>query len=308
MRASVTVRVPGSTSNLGAGFDCLGVAVGRWLRVTACAAPDTACGPVTIERRGTLGVLDTPPDRDLLYRGFVAACRAAGRDVPGHLTLTAESDIPVARGLGSSAAATVAGAAAADALLELDRGPDALADLCAELEGHPDNVAPAIYGGANLVLRRPPPEGLTVTPLTVHQSLALVFAIPDFTVETKRARAVLPHTVPHTQAVEAAAKSAALVHGLTHADPRLLAAGLDDVLHVPYRRALVPGYDEVTAAARRAGAYGATLSGSGPTLVAIAPAAGAAAVADAMVRAWRACGVTAESFQVTRPAGGYEAS
>jgi homoserine kinase len=309
MRGSVTVRVPGSTSNLGAGFDCVGVAIGRWIRVTACATPGPAPAlgpPVTIERRGTLSALDAPPERDLLYHGFAAACRAAGRDVPARVALTAHSDIPVARGLGSSAAATVAGAAVATALLELALGPDALAALCAELEGHADNVAPAVYGGANLVLRGP--AGLTVTPLTVHESLALVFAIPEFTVETRRARAVLPQMIPHVQAVEAAAKSAALVHGLAHADPRLLAAGLDDVLHVPYRRALVPGYDGVTDAARQAGAYGATLSGSGPTLVAITPAPRAAAVADAMVRSWRARGVAAESFVAPRPAGGYEAA
>src|SRR5881628_2947126 len=222
MRASVTVRVPGSTSNLGAGFDCIGVAVGRWIRVTAKPGTDAAHGPVTIERRGTLVAVDASPDRDLLYRGFVAACRAAGRAVPGHLALTADSDIPVARGLGSSAAATVAGAAAAAVLLELELPPHALAALCTDVEGHPDNVAPAVYGGATLALQGP--QGLTITPLAVHPSLALVFAIPDFTVETKRARAVLPRTVPHAHAVVAAGKSAALVHGLAHADPALLSA------------------------------------------------------------------------------------
>src|SRR6059036_2735761 len=229
MRASVTVRVAGSTSNLGAGFDCVGVAVGRWLQVTAQATRGGK--PVVIERGGTLRALDTAPEADLLYRGFAAACRRAGREVPGHLALTADSDIPVARGLGSSAAATVAGAAAAAVLLELELPPHALAALCTDGEGHPDNVAPAVYGGATLALQGP--EGLTITPLAVHASLALVFAIPDFTVETKRARAVLPRTVPHAHAVVAAGKSAALVHGLAHADPALLSAGLDDVLHVP---------------------------------------------------------------------------
>ncbi|HEX4600330.1 MAG TPA: homoserine kinase [Gemmatimonadales bacterium] len=300
----------GSTSNLGAGFDCVGVAVGRSLRLTARASRRSASetvprgATVTIEHHGTLRALDTPPERDLLYGGFVAACRAAGREVPGGLTLTAESDIPVARGLGSSAAATVAGAAAAAALLALDVGRDALAALCTELEGHPDNVAPAIYGGATLVLGSP--AGLVIAPLAVHESLALVFAVPEFTLETTRARAVLPKTVPYQQAVEAAAKSAALVQGLAHGDLRLLAAGLDDVLHVPYRRGLVPGYDDVTAAARRAGACGATLSGSGPTVVAIGPAGCAARVGAAMVAAWRARNVTVESFELTRPAGGYD--
>src|SRR5438477_581730 len=116
MRASVTVRVAGSTSNLGAGFDCVGVAIGRWLRVTARAVPGGGArkptAPVAIERGGTLRALDTAPEADLLYRGFLAACRRARQEPPAGLALTAESDIPVARGLGSSAAATVAGAAA----------------------------------------------------------------------------------------------------------------------------------------------------------------------------------------------------
>jgi len=304
MRASVTVRVAGSTSNLGAGFDCIGVAVGRWLRVTARAAPDAAGRTIAIERGGTLRSLDTAPEADLLYRGFVAACRRAGQEVPAGLALAADSDIPVARGLGSSAAATVAGAAAAAALLELQLDRAGLAELGSDLEGHPDNVAPAVFGGANLVLRGP--DGLVVTPLPIHPSLALVFAVPDFTVETKHARAALPATLPHADAVRAAAKSAALVHGLAHADARLLAAGLDDVLHVPFRRSLVPGYDQVTRAARQAGAYGATLSGSGPTIVAVVVADGVRAVGDAMVRAWEAQDIAARTFHAARPAGGYE--
>ena len=301
MRASVTVRVAGSTSNLGAGFDCVGVAVGRWLRVEARV---TRGSSVAIERAGTLTALEIPPEKDLLYRGFAAVCRDAGRDVPAGLALTADSDIPVARGLGSSAAATVAGAAAAAALLELELEAGALTELASELEGHPDNVAPAVFGGANLVLRER--DGLVVTPLPIHPSLALVFAVPDFTVETKRARAALPATLPHADAVRAAGKSAALVHGLAHADPRLLAAGLDDVLHVPFRRALVPGYDAVTSAARQAGAHGATLSGSGPTIVAVVAADRVGPVGDAMVRAWGARGTVAQAFHADRPAGGYE--
>jgi len=305
MRASVTVRVPGSTSNLGAGFDCIGVAVERWLTLTARAAEQPAGGPVTLERRGTLSTLTAAPEHDLLYRGFVQACRAARRAVPPTVVLSAESSIPVARGLGSSAAAAVAGAVAATALLELDLSKDALTTLCTELESHPDNVAPAIYGGANLVLREPW-GGLSVTPLPIHASLALVFAVPDFTLETTQARAVLPQTVPHARAVEAAARSAALVHGLAHGEPRLLASGLDDVLHVPYRRSLVRGYDAVVMAARAAGAFGATLSGSGPTLVAVAPHPHAGTVGEGMVRAWRSLGVVAESFHLAGPVAGYE--
>jgi homoserine kinase len=134
----------------------------------------------------------------------------------------------------------------------------------------------------------------------------LIFAVPDFTLSTERARAVLPTTVPHRTAVTAAARAAALVHGLAHAHPGLLALGLDDVLHVPHRRALMRGYDDVTAAARAAGAYGATLSGSGSTIVALGSAASAPAVEAAMVQAWRGHRVTANAFHVARPAAGYE--
>ncbi len=271
MRASVTVRVPASSSNLGAGFDCVGVAVGRWLRLSARRASPgaAAAAPVTLERIGTLATLTGPADEDWLYRGFAAACRRAGHGVPPGLVLAAESEIPVARGLGSSAAAAVAGAVAASALLGLALDAYAVAALATELEGHPDNVAPAVFGGATLVV--PGPDGDIVTPIVVHASITFVFAVPDFTVETKHARAVLPATLPHAQAVRAAAKSAALVQGLAHGDPRLLAAALDDVLHVPFRRSLVRGYTEVTDAARLAGAYGATLA-----------------------------------FHIDRPAGGYE--
>jgi homoserine kinase len=299
MRPHVTVRVPGSTSNLGAGFDCVGLAVPRWLTLSVEPA-----GVGTIERRGTLSGMVVAYADDLLVRGAAAAARAVGKPLPA-LALTADSEIPVARGLGSSAAAVVAGAVAATALLDLGLGDAAIAELAAEIEGHPDNVAPMVHGGATLAL---PHAGaaLEITRLTIHDSLAFVFAVPDFTVETKRARAALPASVPHAVAAEAAARGAALVHGLAYGDPRALAAGLDDVLHVPFRRSLVRGYDDVVGAARGAGALGATLSGSGPTIVAVAAPARVPPVGDAMRRAWDRHGVRTETFHLTRPTGRYE--
>jgi homoserine kinase len=141
-------------------------------------------------------------------------------------------------------------------------------------------------------------------PIAIHPALAFVFAIPDLRVETKRARAALPAVVPHATAVHAAARGAALIHGLGTADPDSLSVGLDDLLHVPYRRSLVTGYDAVTAAARAAGAYGATLSGSGPTVVAPTTPARAAAVGEAMLGAWADIEVNAETLVVSRRVGG----
>ena len=141
MSASVTVRVPGSTANLGSGFDCVGIAIDRWVQVVARRQGSDA--PVRLERRGALERLTVPAEQDLLYLGFVRACRAAGREPPGGLVLEASSDIPIARGLGSSAAAVVAGAVAARALCDLGLEDAALAALCADVEGHADNVAPS---------------------------------------------------------------------------------------------------------------------------------------------------------------------
>src|SRR3989442_828404 len=227
----VTVRVPGTTANLGSGFDFLGMAVERWLQVRARCVEDRSAPAVAIERHGALSDLGAPPD----------------------------------------------------------------------------NVAPAVYGGACLVLHRPA-GGLLAVPIEIHAALAFVFAIPDLRVETKRARAALPAAVPHATAVQAAARGAALIHGLVTADPDSLSVGLDDLLHVPYRRSLVTGYDAVTASARAAGAYGATLSGSGPTVVAPTTPARAAAVGEAMIRAWGEIKVNAETFVVTRRVGGCDAA
>lgn len=280
------------------------MAIERWLRVSARCAEDQSATDIAIERRGTLIGLSVRPEDDLLTRGFTAVCRIGGREIP-RLALTADSDIPVGRGLGSSAAAIVAGAAAANALLGMELKPETLLSACAEIDGHPDNVAPAVYGGATLALQRPA-GGFLAVPLEVHASITFVFAVPDFALETKRARAVLPGSVPHATAAIAAARGAALVRGLATGDTALLAIALDDVLHVPYRRDLVRGFDAVTSAARTAGAHGATLSGSGPTVVALAPSSRASAVADAMRRAWQGCDVASESFVVSRRVGSYD--
>jgi homoserine kinase len=294
--ARALVRVPGSTSNLGAGFDCVGAAVDRWLTASLALRDEPG---IVIERAGTLAQVAVAPDDDRLVAGVRAACAAADRPVPAGLHVRASSQIPIARGLGSSAAAVVAGAAAINELLGLDLDDRTLVAAAARVEGHPDNVAPALFGGAVLAVAAPgsPADGpLLVVPLDVHPGVALAFAVPDFPVETRHARAVLPDALPHRTAVRAAALGAALVRGLATGDGALLAAAMEDVLHVPFRTQLVAGFEAVTAAARAAGAYGATLSGSGSTVVALAPAERAAVVADAMRDAWSDAGVTAATF------------
>ncbi len=145
---SARVRVPASSSNLGSGFDCVGVAVDRWLVATVIPEPGNL---ISIENRGSLAAVSVPVSGDLLARGFRAACAAAGVSPTG-AAIDATSDIPVGCGLGSSAAALVAGVLLADAALELNLTPQQIVEIATAIEGHPDNVAPAVYGGARTAL------------------------------------------------------------------------------------------------------------------------------------------------------------
>jgi homoserine kinase len=296
------VRVPASSSNLGAGFDCIGVAVDRWLVATVTLV---AGSEISIRRSGRLTAVSVAVDDDLLARGFRAACAAAGGGGGAPATgaaIDATSDIPVGCGLGSSAAAIVAGVLLADAALELNLSRQPIVEIAAAIEGHPDNVAPAVYGGAVLSVRTP--AGLVSAPLTVAAGLELLLAVPPFPSDTKAARAVLPKTLPHADAVLAASRAAALVQGLSTGDGALLGAALDDLLHVPFRRARIPGYDAVVGAAQKAGAFGATLSGAGSAILAIAPRERSAPVGAAMIAAWRAAGVSAELIRSAHPVPG----
>jgi homoserine kinase len=278
----VRVRVPASSANLGPGFDALGLALALYNEVTAQES-DTIS--VSVEGEGT-GKVPTG-EQNVVARAVRAVYDAAGRRFPG-CALTCLNRIPLARGLGSSAAAWVGGLLAGNALLgsPLDRA--AVLSLAARAEGHPDNVAAALYGGLTVACSAP--SGVTAVSLPVPPDLRWVVLIPEITSATAEARAVLPPTVPRADAVFNVQRVALLLASLQLDRPEGLRLALEDRLHEPYRRSLFSWMADVAEAARRAGALGCVLSGAGPSLLAVA-AGDTQAIAQAMEASLRRAGI-----------------
>lgn len=261
----IRLRVPATSANLGPGFDCLGLALDLHLRVEARLDE-----PDELHYEGDGAVPNHPSN--LLHQGFRAAFAAAGEPAPS-VAFSARNPIPLARGLGSSSAALVAGAATADAALGGVLGRDGVFALTATIEGHPDNVAPAVYGGLTVAAERGDASGYDTAVLAVPPSWRLLFGVPAFELPTERARAVLPDQVSRRDAVLTASRAALWALAVARDEPRLLRTASLDVLHEPYREPLVPGLASARAAVLAAGAHAAYLSGGGPALAAVAPEA-----------------------------------
>lgn len=278
-RGRVTVYAPGSVSNLGPGFDCLGAAVfgcGDHVTARPLRGPRVRVDVVSDAR------IPRDPERNTAALAAAAVLRRAG--IHDGVSLEVRKGLPLAGGLGGSAASAVAGALAADLVygcaLPREELLAAALDAEAVVSGrHPDNVAPSLLGGAVLVLSVDP---LRVARVPVHASLRLVLATPSYAVETAAARAVLPASVPRAVAVSQAARLGGLLLGLERGDRDLVRASLTDAIAEPARAALHPGYAEARVAAEAAGALGVVVSGSGPTVVALAPEGTTAAVEDAL--------------------------
>ena len=246
------VRVPATSANLGPGYDVMAAAVALHLELEV-----EETGEFSMDAGG----LAVPESRDnLMVRAFESLHSADG------IAFRVQSEIPLSRGLGSSAAAIVAGLAAADHLFELALDREEMLVRAAEIEGHPDNVAAAIYGG--FVVCGHDEEGRTrATRFDPPGGLEAIAVIPPEEVPTSQAREAIPAEVPLSDLVANVGAAATLVLGLQTADLDLVAAGLDDKLHQPRRRELYPRSMEIVDSAREMGALGATISGAGPTVL-----------------------------------------
>ena len=270
-----SVRVPCSTSNIGSGFDTLGLALDRYLRATF----EPGGSELEVVRTGTLTFLEgDAADRDHVVATFLATLAKENVTPTGKLVL--HSEIPVARGLGSSAAALVAGHDLARGALGLPSNPTESFRTACEREGHGDNAAPCALGGLRAVV---PGEGRPRTlALELSSEVGFAYAAPAAGISTAAARAALPRHVAHEVAVACLGRLTALLRGLALGDPELIRAGMEDELHVPHRLPLIPGAYNAIGAGYDAGAWAVTISGSGSGLIALCNPDHAPAVAAAM--------------------------
>ena len=265
----IRVAAPATTANLGPGYDCLGMALDIWntLEVEQLPGGDTPSVSVTGEGEGEL---EAGPE-NLVYRSMEFLYRELGCPIPP-LRVRCDNEIPLARGLGSSAAAIAGGLAAANALSSGGFAARDLLEMAATIEGHPDNVAAAVMGGLQLVVTEGQDSGestLYTVPVSVPAAIHAVLFIPDVRIATTDARAVLPQQLPIADAVHNMARVALLVAGMATNHPEYLSVATQDKLHQPYRQPLFPAMKLLMKAALDAGALGAFLSGSGSTVLAL---------------------------------------
>jgi homoserine kinase len=280
------VSVPATTANIGPGFDCLGAALSLYNRFEFSLADR-----LTITASGEGADKVERDETNLVYQSIAKFYQLIDRPIPA-IAFHTDTAIPLSRGLGSSATAIVGGIFGANLLAGSPLDRMALLDLAISMEGHPDNVAPAMLGGCQLMASNQA-GGWEFCDLQWHEDIAIAVAIPAFELSTAAARKVLPKQFSMHDAVFNASHLALLTHGIQSGNASWIKAGLQDHLHQPYRQSLITGMADVQGAAIAAGAYGTVISGAGPTLLSLAPMGTIESVAQAMQQAWQSIGVTA---------------
>lgn len=279
---------------MGPGFDCLGMALDLWNRLTVTALADGAVPRVEVAGEGE-GELATDTD-NLVYQAMAFLYEEARESMPP-MDIRCQNAIPLSRGLGSSAAAISGGLVAANAMLGNPYGADELLEMAATIEGHPDNVAAAVYGGMRLVVTDE--DRIYTAAISIPPQLQAVLFVPERRIATVDARRVLPDEVTVADAVFNMSRAALLVAGMQGNHPEYLRIATQDRLHQPYRQSIFPPMKVIFTAAMAAGALGVFLSGSGSTIMALAEDR-AMTVAYEMFDAARLAGVEGR-VEITQP-------
>ncbi len=285
----IFVSVPATTANLGAGFDCMGLALNLRSKVEVWEIERGLEVEVDGEVEGHYPL----DDSNLIVRAAEKVFEKVQRRPPG-LHVRAVNGIPLSSGLGSSAAAIVGGLVAANALVDGRLSRTAILHMACEMEGHADNAAAALFGSLAMVSSGA--EELVTHTLKVAP-MKVIIALPAVSLSTHEARAALPPQVPLKHAVFNIGHALLTAQALTSGDFDLLRRAMADRLHQPFRQPLIPGCEAAAAAARQAGAAAVTLSGAGPSLAAFVPLEGRhEAIAQAMKAAFEASGISSRTF------------
>jgi len=284
---TITISVPATTANLGAGFDCLGAALSLYNKFTF-----TPAQYLKITVTGSEADRVTTDTSNLAYQAFCAVYQALEKPVPG-VAIALDLGIPLARGLGSSATAIVGGLLGGNSLAGNPLTAAAIQDLAIQLEGHPDNVVPALVGGCRLSATRED-GSWEICDVPWLPEIVPVVGVPNFELSTAEARAVLPTSYSRGDAVFNMAHLGLLLRGLATGRKDWLETSLQDRIHQPYRQSLIPGYEEVRQAAIAQGAYGVVISGAGPSILALTDSARAGVVGDAIAATWQKLGIQTE--------------
>lgn len=283
---SVHVRVPASTANLGPGFDCLGMALQLYNEVELRVSPGSG---LAITVSGSASTEDLPRNEtNLVYRVISRIFELTGTPLE-RIELALTVNTPLARGVGSSAAAIVAGMLAANTIACTPLDNDALLREMVHAEGHPDNIVPCLVGGLTASLAHD--GGVVYERYAPHPSVRCVLLIPDYQLSTSKARQALPKSVPMRDAIFNLARVPLVITALTSGKLDHLSVLMDDRIHQPYRKELVRDYDLVASEAEKAGAAAVCLSGAGPTMLAVVQEHNAHRVAKAMKAVLDAAGV-----------------
>ena len=286
---SITISVPATTANLGVGFDCLGAALtmANEFQFTL-ANTDTR---LKIDVSGKEAAKVGTNESNLVYRSFVYLYKQV-KQTPPPIEISIKLGVPLSRGLGSSATAIVGGLLGANSLAGNPLSQEEIMKLAIAIEGHPDNVVPALLG--KCLLSVSDGDIWQISSIPWHQEIIPVVAIPDFILSTTQARSVLPDEYSRGDAIFNISRMGLLLRALATNNGEWLKTALDDRLHQPYRQQLITGYLRVRQAAIAAGAYGMVISGAGPTLLALTNSTRVEEVIRSMSQAWSDLGVEAE--------------
>lgn len=257
----VKVRVPATSANIGPGFDCLGVALDLYnyftFEIIDCGLEFRGCDEEFMS------------EDNLIYTSFKYTCEKLGLKLPSGLRISIENNIPISRGLGSSATCIVGGILGAVNLLGEPIDKKLILEIATDIEGHPDNVAPAIYGGFTISIMDN--DDIHFTNVDISKDIKFCPLIPNFKLSTAEARGVLPKEIPYKDGVFNVGRVAMLIAALQQGNFDVLGVACDDKLHQPYRGTLIKDFDMVIDTCKDEGAKAVFLSGAGPTIMNIVP-------------------------------------